>query len=123
MDISNVIISVSIPSIIMLMSILVAPKVILKHIKYALTDEFLNGIMDNLESKLKKDVEEWLNSEKGQKALYSIGGMIGAGARQGIGLGKGGGKFSFADLATQIVGGFFNKQGQQTPSGQQSQTL
>lgn len=53
-------------------------------------------------NKLKNDVEKWLNSETGVKALYSLGALIGNGAKDSIGIGTKGGKFKFSDLLTQI---------------------
>lgn len=53
---------------------------------------------------IKNDVGKWLNSETGQKALYSIGALIGNGARTGIGLQTKTGKFKLQDLIGQIAG-------------------
>lgn len=55
---------------------------------------------------LKNDLEAWLNSEKGQKAIYSIGAIIGNGAKTGFGLKTKGGKFKWQDLAGQIIGNY-----------------
>jgi len=58
---------------------------------------------------IKGDLEKWLNSETAQKALYSIGGLIGNGAASGLGIQKGSGKFKWqnlvGDLATQFIQG------------------
>lgn len=66
-------------------------------------------MVENLQNELKAELQEWLNSEKGQKAIYSIGALIGSGATAGTGLKKSGGKFSFEGLIGQLIGSFLQK--------------
>lgn len=53
-------------------------------------------------NQLKTEVEGWLNSETGAKALYGVGMMLGQGAKQSIGIGTKGGKMKWTDLLAQI---------------------
>ena len=55
---------------------------------------------------IKVDLEKWVNSEVAQKALYSLGGMIGSGAMAGSGLQPKGGKMKFPDLIMQLASTF-----------------
>jgi hypothetical protein len=41
-----------------------------------------------------------------QKKIYMMGGLLGQGVRQGIGIGKTGGKFKIEDAIAQIIAGF-----------------
>lgn len=68
-----------------------------------------NTILSNAKESLKGDIEVWLNSEKGKLALYQIGGLIGNGAKSGIGLSGGRGKFKLEDLAGGLISNFFNQ--------------
>lgn len=53
---------------------------------------------------LKHDLEEWLNSEKGTKALYGIGALVAQGAKDSLPFISKGGKFKWQDLVGQIAG-------------------
>jgi len=55
---------------------------------------------------IKREAEEWLNSEKGQKAIYTIGVLLGNAIKQGVGLGTGGGKLKFENIIGQAIAGF-----------------
>jgi hypothetical protein len=59
-------------------------------------------------AELKTELQAWLNSETGQKALYSIGGLIAAGAKGGLMTqtprGKGGFQGMIIDLIGQFIG-------------------
>ena len=59
-------------------------------------------------SELKAEIEKWLNSENGKMALFQVGGLIGAGVKNGVGLdrgrGKGGLEGLFIDLAGKFLG-------------------
>lgn len=74
----------------------------------------------NIKNELKTEVEAWLNSEKGQKALYLIGGLLASGMKSGLGIQKGSGKLSLEGLVAQIVGSFIQSRLPQ-PSGETSQ--
>lgn len=63
----------------------------------------LPQITEFLRETIKNDLETWLNSETGQKALYSIGGLIGHGAVAGSRIQKTGGKFKWENLLGDIV--------------------
>ena len=56
-----------------------------------------------------QDVEDYLNSEKGQKNLFLIGGMLSNGMKTGLGITAKGGKFKMEDLAAQLIGGFIQQ--------------
>ena len=68
-----------------------------------------NIIMKNVKKDLKREAEEWLNSEKGQKAIYSIGLLLGNAIMTGSGLGpaKSGGKLKLQDILMQGLMSFF----------------
>jgi len=76
---------------------------------------------DTLKAESKEQLELWLNSETGAKALYGIGVYIGNGAKSGIGLGNKGGKFKFDDLIAQAGSQFL--QNMFTPQGQNQQKI
>ena len=67
-------------------------------------------IVDELKSELKGDAEAWLNSETGQKALFSIGAMVANGGKAGLGLQKTGGKKGLEGLIIDIGGEFIRSQ-------------
>ena len=53
---------------------------------------------------MKEEVIDYIQSEEGAKMLYTIGAMVGNGAKSGFGLSRKGGKFGFQDLLMQVVG-------------------
>lgn len=59
--------------------------------------------VETLKIDVKRDLETWLNSETGQKAIFSIGAIIGNGAKAGFGIGTKGGKFKWQDLAAEVA--------------------
>ena len=67
-------------------------------------------LIENEKKRLKTELEAWLNSENGQKALFSIGALMAAGMKSGMGLTQKGGKFKMEDLIGQIIGSFIQKQ-------------
>jgi len=75
-------------------------------IGYYVLSKKAEKLIETNKIQLKIEAENWLNSEKGQKALYSIGALIGNGARTGIGLQTKTGKFKFQDLLGQIAGNY-----------------
>lgn len=75
---------------------------------YVLTKK-AEKMVEKQKNLIKSDVQSWLNSENGQKALYSIGALVGNGARTGIGLQTKSGKFKWQDLVGQIVGSYVQK--------------
>lgn len=88
---------------------------------------FLAVTIENQKVYIKNEVETWLNSEKGQKALFQIGAIIGNGAKAGIGLESRGGKFKLQDLIGQIAMQYFTGnqgvfgQGQESPKPDRKQ--
>lgn len=87
-----------------------------KIIKIELKKE-IPYIIEDLKDQLKHDAEGWLNSETGQKALYQIGGLIGTGARSGLGLQKRGGKRGLMDVAIELGSEFLKgRLGKSSPS-------
>ena len=73
-------------------------------------------------------VDDALQNEAMQKKIYTLGGLIGSGVRQGIGIQKqGSGKFKMEDLIMSFAGNFLNSKlglgmtQQDTPPQQQEQ--
>ena len=64
-----------------------------------------------IKKKLKQEAETWLNSETGQKALYSIGAMIAQGAKDSIPFVSKGGKFKWQDILVQVGLGWAKSKG------------
>ncbi len=57
---------------------------------------------------IKTEAEAWLNSEKGQKAIYTIGVLLGNAIKQCVGLGGGGGggKIKLENIIGSAIAGF-----------------
>lgn len=66
-------------------------------------------IVEKTKIELKDELEDWLNSENGQKALFSIGALIGNGAKSGFGLNARSGKYKPQDLLAQIAAQFIQQ--------------
>lgn len=75
-------------------------------IVYYLFEKKAEKTINFYKNQLKNEAETWLNSESGQKAIYSIGAIIGNGAKAGIGIKTSGGKFKFENLIAEIAGRF-----------------
>lgn len=58
---------------------------------------------------LKDMAEQWLNSEKGQKALLQIGALIGNGVKTGVGLNAPRGKGGLMGFLAELAGKYFFK--------------
>jgi hypothetical protein len=110
MSVFDMSVSVLIAALTVVFIVTVAPKIIMRQVKNGLTNDLVDSIFDHLEVKIKKDAEDWLNSEKGQQALYQIGVLVGNGAKSGFGLAKGG-KFGFKDILMQAAGGLLQNGG------------
>jgi len=85
--------------------LLILNPVLLGIIAYLSIRKLQNMIPETIESlkiDVKRDLETWLNSETGQKAIFAIGAIIGNGAKAGFGIGKKGGKFKWEDLMANI---------------------
>jgi len=78
------------------------------------------SILENSKNTLKKELEDWLNTEKGKIALYMVGTMIGNGLKTGVGFG-GKGKRKWEDLAMEGISQFL-KGGFKFPSGENKST-
>ena len=76
-------------------------KTIMKSTKKDILNE-----LPNIIDYLKEEMEEYARSNEGAKLIYGIGALIGNGARQGLGIQTGKGKFKFEDLFAQIASGF-----------------
>ena len=85
----------------MILGIIIIKRTV-KNMIFDVADELINEQIDIR----KADVEKWINSETGQKAFYSVGALIGNGAKAGIGLSGGRGKFKSEDVVAQIAGSF-----------------
>ena len=63
--------------------------------------------IENIKNSLFEDIEYYFNSEKGQKLIFSIGALIGNGAKSGIGLNlpkqKGGLEGFLMNIASQFI--------------------
>ncbi len=89
--------------------LLIANPVLLGFIAYLSIrklQKMTSETIKNLKISTKNDLESWLNSETGQKAIYAIGAIIGNGAKAGFGMGTKGGKFKWQDLLGEIIGGY-----------------
>jgi len=60
---------------------------------------------------LKTELEAWINSETGQKAIYGIGALAGSGIMAGTGIQKKSGKFSWQNLVGDVARGWLEKKG------------
>jgi len=69
----------------------------------------IDNMVENTKKQLKVEAEAWLNSEKGQKAIFTVGAIIGNGAKSGLGMNSRSGKFKWQDLAGQVITEFFTK--------------
>jgi len=72
------------------------------------------------------EIKAWLRTEEASKLIFSIGALIGNGAKSGFGLNQKSGKMKWQDLAMQIAGGFLQKwlpgvQAEGQPQTQESQ--
>ena len=70
---------------------------------------YLPKLIKNEKNLMKNELEYWLNSETGQKALYMIGGLVSSGMRSGLGLNVKGGKFKLENIIAQLVGSYVEK--------------
>jgi len=87
-------------------------------IVYFLLEKKAEKTIEKYKKELKIEAESWLNSDNGQKAIYSIGAIIGNGAKAGFGISTRGGKFKLENLVSEIAGKWiqerFIPQGNQT---------
>jgi uncharacterized membrane protein YbjE (DUF340 family) len=91
------------------LSMLIVPITILIACIYI--KHFIEKTIENSKKELKNEVEMWLNSEKGQKALYAIGALVGSGMKAQFSFLTKGGKFKWQDLVAQIGIGWAQKSG------------
>ena len=85
----------------------VAKKFLKPEIILDFSDVLLNELMQNVEY---------------QKRIYVLGGLLGQGIKQGIGLPKTGGKFKIEDAIGALIGGFVQNIGANMFSTAQAQT-
>lgn len=97
----DILISSLIPSLLTLIGGYFILKRLKKEVKNIACD-----IIFEQKTEIKHDLEDWLNSDAGLKALYTIGSLIGSGALKGTGIQKGTGKLKWQDLALQVASGF-----------------
>ena len=69
----------------------------------------VNNIIIQEKAALKTELEAWINSETGQKAIYGIGALAGSGIMAGTGIQKKSGKFSWQNLIGEIAGDWIRK--------------
>jgi len=67
------------------------------------------SIISEEKASLKTELEAWINSETGQKAIYGIGAIAGSGIMAGTGIQKKSGKFSWQNLIGEIAGEWIRK--------------
>ena len=93
------------------LSVLIGIPLTVFFIKKTLKDimELIPALILEQKAVLKHELEEWLNSEKGTKALYAIGALVAQGAKDSMPFISKGGKFKWQDLIGQIAGGAAKK--------------
>jgi len=67
------------------------------------------SIIEEQKASLKTELEAWINSDVGQKAIYGIGALAGSGIMAGTGIQKKSGKFSWQNLISEIAGDWIRK--------------
>jgi len=72
-------------------------------IVYFLLEKKAEKTIEKYKNQLKNEAEQWLNSDNGQKAIYSIGAIIGNGAKAGLGINARSGKFKIENLVGEIA--------------------
>lgn len=65
---------------------------------------YIPKLIENEKLTLKNDLEKWINSETGQKAVYMLGGLAAAGMKGGLGLNIKGGKFKIENILAELFG-------------------
>lgn len=74
-------------------------------------------MLKDAKASLKLELEAWLNSEKGQKALFSVGALIANGAKSGFNLNVPRGKGGFEGLIMNIIGKWIGEKIPQNSAG------
>ena len=70
-------------------------------------NNMIDNIFDVIESEDAKNLlQNFINQESTQKFFYELGGLIGSGARTGLGIQKKGGKMGLQDLIIAIAGNY-----------------
>lgn len=77
-------------------------------------------MINEQKEKLKDEFLDYLHSEEGSKLIYSIGALIGNGAKAGIGIQSRGGKMTLQDLIMGIAANFIQGKMQGPTSTQNS---
>ena len=54
-------------------------------------------------------IDDMVQNEDMQKKIYLLGGIVGSGIRQGVGLTRGKGKMKLEDILMQLVSGYIQK--------------
>jgi len=81
-------------------------------------NNMIDNIFDVIESEDAKNLlQNFINQESTQKFFYELGGLIGSGARTGLGIQKKGGKMGLQDLIIAIAGNYLGLP-QMTNTGQ-----
>jgi len=62
-----------------------------------------NSVLSMIEEK-KEEAKEWLRSEDGSKFVYSVGALLAAGFKGGLGMQKSSGKSGLTGLLMEIAG-------------------
>lgn len=92
---------------------------------YAAINRAIKGILtaENVQVFTDSALDYLVNTEEGQKNLYTVGALIGNGVKTGVGLQKQGGARGFNGLLAEIVSGFFSARQQGISESTQSPAL
>lgn len=93
----------------------------LKKVAKTITNEAFSTGIDWVFDDAKQYIEDWLNTEEAQKAIYTIGGLAGSGAAQGLGIQKRGGKRGLLDVVLELGANYFSSK-KQNPDTEQPTT-
>ena len=80
---------------------------IIAIIAYIAIVKYVPKMIENQKILIKNEIEEWLNSEKGQKAIFLIGGLAANGIKSGFNISGKSGKFKWQELAADIIDNLF----------------
>jgi len=83
----------------------------------------LKRYIEQLKNESIFQLREWLNSEAGQKTIYSLGALIAQGAKGGFGISKGSGKLSLNNLILEIAGKWFGSKQNSSNEGSSQPAL
>ena len=87
-------------------------------------NNMIDNIFDVIESEDAKNIlQNFINQESTQKFFYEVGGLIGSGARTGLGIQKRGGKMGLQDLIIAIASNYLGVSAGLEPAKTQPQPI